>query len=164
MVAIQSIGEARRRCPCFVWQLSQLRVFCCKRRQGQQQNMVDLSSSGLGNSKHTASPSYHAQWFELSINLCATWVWHSLSRRGISSPHCAASAVMNSGFTLNTQCHGLIIDTQGRNEVIWSSSHLLIWHHLFSSHRGTLTKERMSDKIALSKLCFLVFIFLWILA
>jgi hypothetical protein len=31
-----------------------------KQRQGQQQNMVDVSSTGLGNSKHTASPSYHA--------------------------------------------------------------------------------------------------------
>jgi hypothetical protein len=112
MVAIQSMGEARGRCPCFLWQLSQLHVVYCKWRQGQQQNMVDLRSSGLGNSKHNASPSYHMQWFELSIDLCATWVWHSLRRTGLSSSHCGASAVMNSGFTLNTQCHGLIIDTQ----------------------------------------------------
>jgi hypothetical protein len=46
------------------------------------------------------------------------------------------------GLTLNTQLLGLIIaDTQGRNEVTCSPSHLLIWHHLFSSHQGTETKE-----------------------
>jgi hypothetical protein len=29
----------------------------------QLTNMVDLSLSGLGNSKHTASPNYHDPWF-----------------------------------------------------------------------------------------------------
>jgi hypothetical protein len=70
----QLMEEARGRCPCFVWQLSQLRATCGKRRQGQQQNMADLSSSGLGSSKQTASPSYHDPWFQLSTGICATWV------------------------------------------------------------------------------------------
>ena len=38
------------------------------------------------------------------------------------------------------RCHSLtIVAMQGRNEVTCSPSHLLIWHHLFSSHQGTLT-------------------------
>jgi hypothetical protein len=93
----QSMEEAGGRCPCFVWQLSQLTVGCRKWRQGQQQNMVHLNSSGLVNSKHSASPSYHSPWFELSTGLCATWVWNAPSRLGLSSTHCGASAVMNLG-------------------------------------------------------------------
>jgi hypothetical protein len=93
----QSMEEAGGRCSCFVWQLSQLSVAWGKRRQGEQQNMVDLSLSGLENSKHIATPSYHAPWFELSTGLCATWVWNSPSRTGLSSSHCGAWAVMNSG-------------------------------------------------------------------
>jgi hypothetical protein len=58
--------------------------------------MVDLTSSGLGNSKHMASTRYHAPWFELSTGLCDTWVWNSPSKTGLSSSHCGASAVMNS--------------------------------------------------------------------
>jgi hypothetical protein len=54
--------EARGRSPCFVWKLSQWNVACRIWRQWQPQNMVDLSSSGVGNSKHTASLSYHAPW------------------------------------------------------------------------------------------------------
>jgi hypothetical protein len=59
------------------------------------------------------------------------------------------------GLTLNTRCHGLIIaDTQGRNDVKWSPRHhVFIWHYLFSSHHGTLTKEtnvgRNCPKLAL---------------
>jgi hypothetical protein len=41
------------------------------------------------------------------------------------------------GVTLNTRCHG----RQGRNEVTWRPSNLLIWHHLFSSYQGTLKKQ-----------------------
>jgi hypothetical protein len=93
----QSMEEAGRRCLCFVWKYSQLIVAWVKWRQGQQWNMADLSSSGLGNSKHTASPSYHTPWFELSTGLCSTWVWNSPSRRDLSSSHCGVSAVMNSG-------------------------------------------------------------------
>jgi hypothetical protein len=92
-----SMGEAGGRCHCFVWKLSLLSVACGKWRQWQQQNMVCLSSSGLGNSKHTASPSYHAPWFKLSPGLCTSWVWNSPRRTGLSSSHCGASAVMNSG-------------------------------------------------------------------
>jgi hypothetical protein len=40
----QSIEEAGARCPCFVWQISHLSVACGKWRQGEQQNMVNLSS------------------------------------------------------------------------------------------------------------------------
>jgi hypothetical protein len=80
-----------------LWKLCQLNMACGKQRQGQQQNMVDLNSSGLGNSKHTASPGYHTWWFELSTGLCATWDWNSPSRTGLTSSHCGASAVMNSG-------------------------------------------------------------------
>jgi hypothetical protein len=81
--------EARGRSPCFVWKLSQWNVACRIWRQWQPQNMVDLSSSGVGNSKHTASLSYHAPWFELSPGLCATY--------RPSSCHCGAWAVLNSG-------------------------------------------------------------------
>jgi hypothetical protein len=56
----QSVKEAGVTCPCFVWQLSHFGVAWWKQRQGQQQNMFHLSSSGLGNSKHTANPNYHA--------------------------------------------------------------------------------------------------------
>jgi hypothetical protein len=46
------------------------------------------------------------------------------------------------GLTLNTRCQSLITAAmQGRNDVTWSPIHLLIWHHLFSSHQGTLSKE-----------------------
>jgi hypothetical protein len=93
----QSMEEAGGRCPCSVWKLSQLIVDWGKWRQLQQQNMVDLSSSGLGNSKPIASPSYHAPWFELSTGFCASWVWNSPSRTGLFSSHCGAWAVMNSG-------------------------------------------------------------------
>jgi hypothetical protein len=85
------------RCPCFVWNLSQLSVTWGQWRQGQQQNMIDLSFSGLGNFKHTASPCYHDPWFELSTGHFATWVWNSPSRTGLSSSHCGSSTVMNSG-------------------------------------------------------------------
>jgi hypothetical protein len=81
-----------------MWQLSQLSVACGKQRQGQQENMVDLSSSWFWNCKHTARPSYyHAPWIELSTGLFATWVWNSSSRRHLFSSHCGALAVMNSG-------------------------------------------------------------------
>jgi hypothetical protein len=93
----QSMEEAGGSCPCFVWKFSLLSVALVKQRQGQQQSMVDLSSSGLGNSKHTASPRFHAPWFELFTGLCATWVWNSWSRTGLFSSHCGVSAVMNSG-------------------------------------------------------------------
>jgi hypothetical protein len=93
----QSLEDAGGRCPYFDWKLSQLSVACGKWRLEQQQNMVDLSSSGLVNSKYTASSSYHAPWFEISTGICATCVWNSPSRTGLSSSHCAASAVMNSG-------------------------------------------------------------------
>jgi hypothetical protein len=93
----QSMEEAGGSCLYFVWQLSQLSVAWEKRRQGQQQNMVDLSSSGLANSKHTASPSYHSPWFQASTGICATWDWNSPSRTGLSSSHCGILAFMNSG-------------------------------------------------------------------
>jgi hypothetical protein len=51
----------------------------------------------IGNSKHSASRSYHAPWFELSTGLCATRVWNSPSTTGLSSSHCVEPAVMNSG-------------------------------------------------------------------
>jgi hypothetical protein len=89
--------ETRGRCPCLAWKLSQLTVAWGKWRQGQQQNMVDLRSSGLGNSKHTARSKDHALLFELFTGLCATWVWNSTSRKDLSLSHCGASAVMNSG-------------------------------------------------------------------
>jgi hypothetical protein len=93
----QTMEEAGRRYPCFVWQLSQLGVAWRKRRQGQEQNMADLSLSGFGNSRHTASPNYHTPWFELSTGLCAPWVRNSPSRTGLSLFYCAASTFMNSG-------------------------------------------------------------------
>jgi hypothetical protein len=93
----QSMEEAGGRCPCFVWKHSQLTVARGKRRQGQQHNMVDLSSSRWVSSKHTASPRYNAPWFELSTCLCTTWVWNSPSRTVPSSSHCGAPAVTNSG-------------------------------------------------------------------
>jgi hypothetical protein len=43
-----------------------------KTEKRQQQNMVDLYSSELGNSKQTSSPIYLAPWFELSTGLCKT--------------------------------------------------------------------------------------------
>jgi hypothetical protein len=131
-------------------------AFSVKCGLGQQQNMGDLSSSGLGNSKQTTSPSYHTPWLVLSTGLCATWVWNWPSGTGLFSSHCAASAVMNSGshpehrmlqidnsrHARHTGCHRLIIaGTQGRNVITWCPSHLMIWHHLLSSHQGTLTKE-----------------------
>jgi hypothetical protein len=138
----QSMEKAGGRCPCFVWQLSQLIVVFRKWRQGQQQNMVDLSLSGFRNSKHTCSPMYHAPWLELSTGICAT----------LSGTHQAEQVSLHltvvhllswiQGLNLNTGCHGLIIAaTKGSNEFTWSPSHLWIWHHLFSSHQCTLTKE-----------------------
>jgi hypothetical protein len=50
----------------------------------------------LWNSKHTASPSYHDPWFELSTGICATWVWNTPSRTDLSSSPWGALAVMNS--------------------------------------------------------------------
>jgi hypothetical protein len=89
--------------------------------------MVDLSPSGLENSKHTASPRYHAQWFELSTGLCATWVWDSQSRIGPFSSHCGAWAVMNSGSQLeHTMSHFDNSSHTGRNEITWSRNHLLM--------------------------------------
>jgi hypothetical protein len=93
----KSMDEVGGRCSCFVWKLSQSSVACRKWRQEQQQTMVEVSSSGLGNSKHTASPNYHAPWFELSIGLSATWVWNSPNRTVLSSSHGGALAVTNSG-------------------------------------------------------------------
>jgi hypothetical protein len=68
-----------------------------KMEPGQHQNIVDLSLSVLGNSKHTACPSYNAPWFGLSTSLCGTWVWNSPSRTVLSSSHCGAAVVKNSG-------------------------------------------------------------------
>jgi hypothetical protein len=117
-------------------------VACRKCRQGLQQNMVYLSSSELGNSKYTVSSSYHAWWFELSTGLCATFICNSPSRTGLFSSHCGVSAVMNSGSQSEHKMSQLIIaDPQGRYEVSFSPCHLLIWHHLFFSHQGTLTKD-----------------------
>jgi hypothetical protein len=93
----QSMEEAGGKCPCFVWKLSQLSVARAKWRQGKHQNIVQMSSSGLRNSKHTASPSYHAFLFEFSTGLFETLVWNSPNRTGLSSSHCGASAIMNSG-------------------------------------------------------------------
>jgi hypothetical protein len=59
--------------------------------------MFDLSPSGLGNSKHTASPNYHAPLLEVCPGLYATCVWNSPSRTGLSSSYCAALAFMKSG-------------------------------------------------------------------
>jgi hypothetical protein len=136
----QSMEEAGERCPCFVWQLSQLSVACGKWRQGQQPNMVDLSSSVFGNSKHIASPSYHAPWFYLATDLCATWVCNTPSRTGPSSSHCGTPAFMILGSNPE---HTMSENSRhpGRNELTCIPSHLLIWQHLFSSHQGTLTKE-----------------------
>jgi hypothetical protein len=89
-----------RKGPLLLWKLSQIRVAWRKRRQGQQHNMVDLSSSGLGNSKRTASPSYIAPGFELSKGLYANWAWNFPSRKGLYSSQCGAAAVMNLGSHL----------------------------------------------------------------
>jgi hypothetical protein len=115
----------------------------------QQENMVDLSSSGLGNSNHTASPRYHAPWFELSTGICATWVWTHQTEQ--ASLHLTVVHRLSwiQGLTLNTRCHGLIIAaTQVRNEVTWSPSHLVIRHQLFSSHQDTLTRKWICTKLA----------------
>jgi hypothetical protein len=144
----QSMKEAGGKCPCFVWQLSQLSVTCLKWRQGQQQNMVDLCSSGFRNSKHTSSPPYHAKWLKLSTGICATWVWKSPSRTGASSSHCGASAVMNSGSHPEHMMSRIHNSRHARQEWgLWSPNQLLIWHHLFCSHQGTLTKEMNVGRI-----------------
>jgi hypothetical protein len=131
-----------RKVPLLCVEFSQLCVAWGKRRQGQQQNMFDLSSSGLGNSKHTASPSYHAQWFELSTGLCATWVWNSPSRRRHSSSHCCASAVMNSccqpEHTMSR------FDNSSHTRQGWGymeSQSPVDLTSLILSHQHTLTKE-----------------------
>ena len=90
-------GRSWRKVPLLLWKLSLLSVAWWKQRQGQQGHMVDMSLSGLGNLKHTANPSLHAPWFELSIGLSATLVWNSPSRTGLSSSHCGEPALMNSG-------------------------------------------------------------------
>jgi hypothetical protein len=121
---------------------AKLSVSWGKWRQAQQQNIFDLSCSGLGKSKHIASTSYYASWLELSTGFCATWVGTHQAKQ--ASLHLTVVHWLSwiQGLTLNTRCHGFIIaDLQDRNEVTWSPSHLLIWHHLFSSHQGTLTKE-----------------------
>jgi hypothetical protein len=48
MAAKPVSGSGWKKVPCSVWQLSQLSVAWGKRRQGQQQNMVDLNSSNWG--------------------------------------------------------------------------------------------------------------------
>jgi hypothetical protein len=104
----QWMEEARGSCPCFVWQLSQWSVTWEKWRQGQQQNMVDLSSSGLENSKHTASPGYHSPWFELSTGYGATWAWNSPSRKGLSSSHCGCIS-----------CHEFRVSPWTHDVMVW---------------------------------------------
>jgi hypothetical protein len=142
MATSLSMEEAGGRCPCFVWKFSQLSVAWGKWQQAQQQNMVALSSSGLGNSKDIASPGYHAPWFELSTGLCATWSGIHQAEQASLFLTVVHQLSWIQGLILNTRCHVLIIlDKQGRNEVTWSPSHLLIWHHLFSSHQVSLTKE-----------------------
>jgi hypothetical protein len=43
------------------------------------------------------------------------------------------------GLTMNTWSHSVVLaDWQGRNEVTWRPSHLLVWHHLFSCQQCTL--------------------------
>jgi hypothetical protein len=124
--------EARGRSPCFVWKLSQWNVACRIWRQWQPQNMVDLSSSGVGNSKHTASLSYHAPWFELSPGLCATWVWNSPSRTGPLHVTVVHELSWIQGRTLNTKCHGLIIAVGGKMSiVIFSIPNSTRWEVIF---------------------------------
>jgi hypothetical protein len=63
---------------------------------------------------------------------------------GQTSPHLTVVHRLSwiQGLTLNTRCYSLkIADIHGMNEVSWCPSHLLIWHHLFSSQQGTLTKK-----------------------
>jgi hypothetical protein len=161
----QSMEEAGGMCPCFVWQLSQLSVAWGKRRQGQQQNMVDLSSSGLGNLKHTASPSYHAPLFEFSTGLCKLGTGTHQAEQ--ASLHLTVVHRLSwiQGLTLNTQWHDLIIAAmQSRNEVTWSP--VTCWSDITCSLaiRVHWPRKWMLDQIALSKLCFLEFTFLWIYA
>jgi hypothetical protein len=135
-------GRRWRKVPLICVAVFSTSVACGKWRQGKQQNMVDLSSSDLGNSKHTSSWNYHAPWFEMSTVLWETWVWNSSSRTGLLHLTVVHRLSWIQGVTLNTQCHGLIIAAKhARNEVTWNPSHLLILFHLFSSHQGTLTKE-----------------------
>jgi hypothetical protein len=151
-------------CPCFVWQLSQLNVAWGKRRHVQQ-NMVDLSSFQFRNSKHQLAQATTPH--DLNCPQAFVQLGSATHQAEEASLHLTVVHRLSwiQGVTLNTRCHGLIIaDTQGGNEVTWSPSHLLIWHHLFSSNQVTLSRKWMLEEIALHKLCFLVFIFLWISA
>jgi hypothetical protein len=67
---------------------------------------------------------------ECPPGLCAIWAWISLSRTG---------RPWFQRLTLNNWSHGvLLVYWQGRNEVTWRPSQLLIRQHLFSCQQGTL--------------------------
>jgi hypothetical protein len=97
MAAKQVNGRSWTKVPLYCVATFSVRCGLFKTETGKQQNMVDLRLLGLANSKHTACSIYHAPWFELFPDHCASWIWNSPSRRGLSSFHCGAPAVMKSG-------------------------------------------------------------------
>jgi hypothetical protein len=137
-----SMEDDGGRCPCFVWNSSQLSV-------PEENGDRDRNRTWL-------------IWTPQDWGIPNTFLAQATMPHGLNCPqaivqlrfgtHQAEQASLQvtvlhrlswiQGLTLNTRSHSLIIaDTQGSNEVSWSHSQLLIWLHLFSSLQGTLTKE-----------------------
>jgi hypothetical protein len=133
----QSVEEAEGSYPCSVWLLS-------LENRDRDSNRIWLT------------------WVHQDWGIPSTLLAHATMPYGLNCPqafvqfgsgtHQAEQAPLHltvvhqlswiQGFTLSTGCHSLVItDKQGRNVVIRSPSHLLIWHRLFSSHQCSLTKK-----------------------
>jgi hypothetical protein len=123
----QSMEEDGGRCPCFVWQLSQLSV---------------AGENGDRDSNRT-----WLTWAWLDCGILHTLLAHATMPHGLNCPqafvplgsgtHQAEQASLHltvvhwlswiQGLTLSKRFHSLIIpDTQARNKVKWNPSHLLI--------------------------------------
>jgi hypothetical protein len=156
--------EAGERCPCFMWQLSKLSVAWGKWRQDSNRTWLTwtcqdwwIPNTLLAENTMPHSLNYPQGFVQLGSGTHQA----EQSSLHLSVLHCMSWI---QDLTLNTWCHRLIIAaTQGRNEVTWRP--VTCWYDITCSLaiRVHWPRKWMLDKIGLGKLCFLGFIFLWIL-